>query len=409
MARYQVCEFDAHVIIITPLHPDSSAIVYWTRGGTQLSDVHTTEFDWVEESFFGDVKKLDRWYFVQAKQPPEAFLIHESCWSLLIRQFEGEEIDLDRLFEVCKEIPPSGRSDFFTRYGTWYRFHPSKRPIIKGLRDAAKQFPKVPNTANHSGSKSSFVLHPDCFGNLPIEIRLQIANYLSTADFLSLRQSSRAMVVVFEFQSFWESRFSVNGDRGFLNCLVTDPRKYESRNWRLIYRCTAKIDQSHEHLWVARRRWRNNRWLRERYSMIRASNEQIVSSQKLLGKLCWKEVSSGLRCDRDGLKLKRWRDCHMCQRKHTPFCQVVLLESSIIGLGQSVTINLYGEQLIGFAVIVGEAGIHAIRPIFNENITTSWIGLPEGSKNSKTTELVLERDIKAISGKFDNPGTKRLQ
>lgn len=126
----------------------------------------------------------------------------------------------------------------------------------------------------------------------------------------------------------------------------------------------------------------------------------------------------------------------MCQRKHTPFSQVVLLESSIIGLGvsilregtetyvtgldllnadperpniilgyrlpgQSVTINLYGEQMIGFAVIVGEAGIHAIRPIFNENITTSWIGLPEGSKNSKTTELVLEQDIKAISGKFD--------
>ncbi|KAJ5955464.1 hypothetical protein N7501_009743 [Penicillium viridicatum] len=77
----------------------------------------------------------------------------------------------------------------------------------------------------------------------------------------------------------------------------------------------------------------------------------------------------------------------MCQRKHTPFSQVVLLETSIIGLG--------------LGVIVGEAGIHAIRPIFNENITTSWIGLPEGSKNSKTTELVLERDIQAISGKFD--------
>ncbi|KAJ5603317.1 hypothetical protein N7537_006273 [Penicillium hordei] len=121
----------------------------------------------------------------------------------------------------------------------------------------------------------------------------------------------------------------------------------------------------------------------------------------------------------------------MCQRKHTPFSQVVLLESSIIGLGvsiiregtetyvtgldllnadpkrpnlilgyrlpgQSVTINLYG-----FEVIVGEAGIHAIRPIFNENIPTSWIGLPKGNGIGMTTKLVLERDIKAISGKFD--------
>lgn len=318
------------------------------------------------------------------------------------------------------------------------RFHPLKRPIIKGLRDAAKQFPKMPNIANRSDSKSSVMLYPDYFGNLPIEIRLQIATYLSTVDFLSLRQSSRAMVVVFEFQSFWKSRFSVNGDRGFLNSLVTYPRSYESRDWRLIYRCTAKIDRSHEHLWVSRRRWRNNRWLRERYSMIRASKEQIVSNQELLDELSWKGVSSGLRCDRDGIKLKKWRNCHMCQRKHTPFSQVALLGSSIIGLGisiiregtdtyvtgldllnanperpnlilgyrlpgQLVTISLHGEQLIGFTVIVGEAGIHAIRPILDGNTTTttSWIGLPEGNGMCETTELVLERDIKAISGKFD--------
>jgi hypothetical protein len=84
--------------------------VYSTLGGTQLSDVHTTEFDWLTEEAFGDPKKLGRWYFMQARQPPKAFLIHESCWFLLTQQFE-EGIDLDRLFEVCKEIPPSGRID----------------------------------------------------------------------------------------------------------------------------------------------------------------------------------------------------------------------------------------------------------------------------------------------------------
>lgn len=95
----------------------------------------------------------------------------------------------------------------------------------------------------------------------------------------------------------------------------------------------------------------------------------------------------------------------MCQRKHTPFSQAVLLESPIIGLGvyiiregtetyvtgfdllnadpqkpnlilgyrlpgQSVIVNLHGEKLIGFAAVVGEAGIHAIRPIFNKKITS---------------------------------------
>lgn len=44
MARYQVCEFDPYNII-TLLAPDSSAIVYSTRSGTQLSDVYATDFD----------------------------------------------------------------------------------------------------------------------------------------------------------------------------------------------------------------------------------------------------------------------------------------------------------------------------------------------------------------------------
>lgn len=323
---------------------------------------------------------------------------------------------------------------------TQQRFYPLKRPIVKGPREATKQFPKMPNTANRSGPESSLVLHSDCFRILPIETRVQIATYLSTVDFLSLRQSSRAMVVVFGMQSFWKSRFLVNGDRGFLNCLAADPRNYESKNWRLIYCCTAKIDRSHEHLWAARRQWRNNRWLRERYSMIRASDEQIISSQRLLGELCWKEVSTGLRCDRDGKQGKDWRKCRTCRAKHTFFSQVAQLESSVTGLavsilregtetyvtgfdllnadperpntifgyrlpGEFVTINLYGEQLIGFAVINGEAGIHAIRPIFNKSTTTttttSWVGLPEGNGICNSTKLVLEREVKAISGKFD--------
>jgi hypothetical protein len=65
-----------------------------------------------------------------------------------------------------------------------------------------------------------------------------------------------------------------------------------------------------------------------------------------------------------------------------------------------VTIDL-GEQLRGFVVIEGEAGIHEIRSICNKFSTTKWIGLPEGSGICKSTELVLEREVKAISGRFD--------
>lgn len=43
--------------------------------------------------------------------PPKAFLMHESCWFLLVQHFEGEDIDLDRLFAVSREIPHLGRGD----------------------------------------------------------------------------------------------------------------------------------------------------------------------------------------------------------------------------------------------------------------------------------------------------------
>lgn len=110
MARYQVCEFDPHVII-TLLAPDSSAIVYSTRSGIQLSDVYTSEFDWYMEVYDGDPKKLGRWYSMHVKNPPKAFLIHEICWFLLEQHFEGGEIDLARLFEIFRDIPPSGRPE----------------------------------------------------------------------------------------------------------------------------------------------------------------------------------------------------------------------------------------------------------------------------------------------------------
>lgn len=119
MARYRVCEFDPYVIS-TLLAPGSSTIVYRTRSGIQLSGVNKTKFDWVVEEAFGDPNKLESWYFMHIEKPHKAFLVHESCWSLLVQQFEGEDIDLNRLFEVCKEIPPPGRRDYWSKWPWQY-------------------------------------------------------------------------------------------------------------------------------------------------------------------------------------------------------------------------------------------------------------------------------------------------
>lgn len=111
MERYQVCKFN-HYVISNPFVPGSSTLVYWTRSGIQLSDVSITNSDWALVEAFGDESNVGHWYFMHQKKPPKAFPVHECCWLLILQQFEGEKIDLDRLFEVCKDIPPSGRPDY---------------------------------------------------------------------------------------------------------------------------------------------------------------------------------------------------------------------------------------------------------------------------------------------------------
>lgn len=74
------------------------------------------------------------------------------------------------------------------------------------------------------------------FERIPLEIRLEIATYLSTVDFLNLRFCLRAMADIFEDQAFWKTRFFIHGDRGYLAFLTEDIQR--ARDWRLTYRCT---------------------------------------------------------------------------------------------------------------------------------------------------------------------------
>jgi hypothetical protein len=96
--------------------------VYSTPNGAQLSDVSVTELDWFEdgwevEGIAPDDGRLGIWYTMVNIKPTCAFVIHESCWSLLQTHFAVEEINLDRLFEVCRNIPPSGREEFYSKKG----------------------------------------------------------------------------------------------------------------------------------------------------------------------------------------------------------------------------------------------------------------------------------------------------
>jgi hypothetical protein len=199
-----------------------------------------------------NVKTFGPWFFMSQSKPAKAVFVHEHCWPLLTKHFANEEVNLDTLFEVCRDIPHEPSSMFHSEFpiptsfeiltvtylshtvddktgaeyhqGPWYL----KRPVIRGIADATKALLKIQGRPTSASSNVS--IGADCFSLLAMEIRLGIADYLSTVDFLRLRSASRAMAPVFELQSFWKTRFRINSDRGFLSCLAEGPLDHKRKN-----------------------------------------------------------------------------------------------------------------------------------------------------------------------------------
>lgn len=246
---------------------------------------------------------------------------------------------------------------------------------------------------------------------------------------------------VFRDRIFWKSRFIPSGDRGFLTSLLKAPsigngdknnQGPDNRDWRSIYRCTAKIGRKDGHLFEFRRQWHNNRWLRERYTMTKAS-EEIGSYNNLLSVMSWKSFSSSSSCDRVERQGTRLDLCLHCQMEHIPLKQAVLLSDTIVRIevyilhegtrtfvtgfglidggkgdqrlifgyripGQYMVIDLDGKRLMGLNV-AGALGVRAIQPIFEDGLGR-WAGDLDLYDTGRK-ELTTDTGVKAFSGHFD--------
>lgn len=65
-----------------------------------------------------------------------------------------------------------------------------------------------------------------------------------------------------------------------------------------------------------------------------------------------------------------------------------------------ILVDIGGKKLKGFTIAAGEAGVHAIRPIFS-NAPGNWIGNPIAGDIQASKDLIVEQGIQAMSGKFD--------
>ncbi|CAG8135305.1 unnamed protein product [Penicillium olsonii] len=412
-------------------------------------------------------------------KPCGAHIFHASCWTILSRQLE-ENIDLDKLFDICNDVAPSGRNasyedmsisrlmlmtfitDLPTEMAESRHIYPLEQPDIRNLQGIRDRSNFQLTEIQLGASQDNLISEDDCFRSLPPELRSMIVNKLTTLEFFNLREVSRSMGEDFEDQLFWKTRFLPCGERGFLNSLLTEPQ-YEPKegsqaskptDWRLIYRSSAKLGVRDAHIWELRRRWHNNRWLSERYSMTKASDEEIRSHGSLFCERKWKTLSLTPRCDRvrSQVQAPGRGVCGKCAMTHIPSVQAVPLDTSVsslvvyvlresyytnvTGIGllekgrgepslilgyripdQYVLIDIDGKELRGFNIFAGRHAIYAIQAVFRFGCS-KWAGNQNGSRKCQQiraknplydkyrdtprfVRLTTKNRIQALSAKLD--------
>jgi hypothetical protein len=311
----------------------------------------------------------------------------------------------------------------------------------------------IPSLRRHCGKVDSQKESQDCFQILPLEIRFNIAQYIPTPDFFSLRLSSKAMVTLFESPQFWRTRFSLDGKQGYFSYLEAE----NFQDWRLLYRYTQSSKFELPLIlndW--KRQWLVNENLRDRYMMFEDPNCSLTYSSLPLeveapdGSFRWEIIKphcmvrkrehlqfddyshiislpkskfGALQCGRCGqqgcfTKTHTIRVSYpilkiavsvLVEGRRTYICGFDLIHGSNITdtqfgyriPGKQVTLNLHGQILQGFQVARSGLAIIAIRPltVTGEDGFYSWIGDPRyGVK--KSVCLGLNEDIAAILGDF---------
>lgn len=311
----------------------------------------------------------------------------------------------------------------------------------------------IPSLRRHCGKVNPQKESQDCFQVLPLEIRFNIAQYISTLDFFSLRLSSKAIVTLFESSQFWRTRFSLDGEQGYFSYLEEE----NFQDWRLLYRYTQSSNFERPLIlndW--KRQWLVNENLRDRYMMLEDPNCPLVYSSSPLevealdGSFRWeiirpycvvhqrqhlqsddqfhiislpKSKFGALQCGRCGrqgcfTKTHTIRVSYpilkiafsvLVEDKRTYISGFDLIhESNILDTqfgyripGKQVTLDLHGQILQGFQVAKRGPAIIAIRPLTDtaEDGFDNWVGDP-GHGIKCSVYLGLKEDIAAILGDF---------
>jgi hypothetical protein len=106
------------------------------------------------------------------------------------------------------------------------------------MRRRIKKPPFLRSNNSIKDSIGNLVNKPDVFAALPAEVRQILAVHLATQDFFALRSASRSIAPLFESTSFWQSRFFISGEYGYLYHAIRDFTSVKTNgklDWRGLY------------------------------------------------------------------------------------------------------------------------------------------------------------------------------
>lgn len=80
-------------------------IVYLASEGVRLSEVIEMDIQWAWQHSSLPQEESCALVKMALREKPTAFLFHNCCWELLMKHFDAGEFNLNKLFEVCRQVP----------------------------------------------------------------------------------------------------------------------------------------------------------------------------------------------------------------------------------------------------------------------------------------------------------------
>ncbi|WEW59724.1 Protein gts1 [Emydomyces testavorans] len=354
------------------------------------------------------------------RQSPEngrhGFVLHDSCWCLLQKFIEPDDVPIERLLSICKSLPFPIRGigvcwghnygglttfdckdhypweDRLTEQYNSSPTHAKENPYniaeIPDLLILSSKYPQRP------AETAPMAEGNDCFSIFSWEILEAISINLLVPDVLNLVRASRSFHPILTSQTFWASRFEPGNDRDFIfekrNCR-------EPRDWIMLYQLTSHAS-SPPGLKNRRRIWE---LIRTFASSLHSHLDETLksSSSKLgIGDLEWCEAAGDIQPET--VSNNRWRfdiGCILFRK------QSAIIPSGLSRIAFSFTANSVtgirlilnnhtdiclgyinnGDQLFletaavcGFILAIGPQGVQAVQVIDNNGHASRWFGSP---------------------------------